>query len=197
MCTFSRSPRPSRFSHPFHSFCRSPRSDLSISISHSLLPFLSVSLSAFSSPLSSSTTYLLLRLLHLLRLSSFSFLVQLAIPRSGETSWKLSFSHALRILRSFVSLPSAYLTLLILSLLSLSLCSLNTNWTPEPLRLPAGSRMHAHAPACVYLTCTCTHADSVFHVLASADKSRWRLCVGDGEREAERGKKGERERETE
>lgn len=61
-----------------------PGSDLSISISHSL-PFPSV----FSSPLSSSSTYLL----YLLRLSSFSFLVQLAIPRSGETNWKLSFSH--------------------------------------------------------------------------------------------------------
>lgn len=84
---FFHPPRLSHFSRPFHSFRRSPpRSDLSISISHSLpLP------SAFSSPLSSSSTYLL----HLLRLSSFSFLVQLAIPRSGETDWKLSSSHAL------------------------------------------------------------------------------------------------------
>lgn len=40
-------------------------------------------------PLSSSSAYLL----HLLRLSSFSFLVQLAILRSRETDWKLSFSH--------------------------------------------------------------------------------------------------------
>lgn len=53
--------------------------------------------------------------------------------------------------------------------------------------------MYAHASVNVYLTCTCTHADSTFRVLASADKSRWRLYMGDGEREAERGKKGERE----
>lgn len=54
-----------------------------------------------------------------------------------------------------------------------------------------------HASANVYLSRTCTHAGSAFRVLASADKSRWRLCVGDGEREAERGKKRERQRERE
>lgn len=52
--------------------------------------------------------------------------------------------------------------------------------------------MHAHAAAYMHLTCTCTHADSAFRVLASADKSRWRLRVVDGKRK--KGKEREREK---
>lgn len=70
---------------------------------------------------------------------------------------------------------------------------------PSLSGFPRCSRARTRSCAYMHLTCTCTHADSAFRVLASADKSRWRLRVGDreGRRKREKGWDREREREKE
>ena len=98
-------------------------------------------------------------------------------------------------------LPSAYLTLpfpfSFSSSLSLSFSPIQTGHSSLS-GFPWGSHTrNAHAAAYVHLTCTCTHADPAFRVLASPDKSRRRLHVGDTEgwRKREKGRESERERE--
>lgn len=172
---------------PFHSFRSLLRLDLSISISHSL-PFPA----AFSSPLSFSSTYLL----HLLRLSSFS---SSNSPFHGREKRTGSCPSRTLFYPAFLCLPSFGLSDPAASLSFSSSLSLQRGL--DIRASPASRRVlvHAHAAAYVHLTCTCTHADPAFRVLASPDKSRWRLHVGDieGRGKREKGRESERERECE
>lgn len=100
------------------------------------------------------------------------------------------------ILRSSVSLPSAYLTLPFPFSFSssLSLFLSNTDWTFEPLRFPAGfSYTHTRSRTCI------SHAPARMQIPRFAFSHRQINLAGaymwEIQRDDERGKKGERERE--
>lgn len=98
---------------------------------------------------------------------------------------------------AFLRLPSFGLSdptvsLSFSSSLSLFLSNIGLDIRASPAS--RGVLVHAHADAYVHLTCTCTHADSAFRVLASPDKSHRRLHVGDTEGRRKREKGRERKR---